>query len=106
MKNLAILKHFKRVGNGEHSTFNIQRSTSNRFRNCGGFTIIEIMTAMAIFMMVVAAIFASWQAIARGSISANRVAAEAQRSRVALRTIEEALGGTRSFVADIEYYTF
>jgi prepilin-type N-terminal cleavage/methylation domain-containing protein len=71
-----------------------------------GFTIIEIMTAMVIFGMVVTAIFASWTAIVRGSASGNRAAATAQRSRVALRTLEEALGATRSFVADVEYYTF
>lgn len=70
------------------------------------FTIIEILTAMAIFGMVVAAIFASWQAIMRGSASGNYAAATAQRSRVALRTLEEALGSTRSFVADVQYYTF
>jgi len=70
-----------------------------------GFTIIEIMTAMAIFAMVMVAIFASWQAITRGSVSANKAVAAAQRSRVAMRTIEEALGGTCSYNADIEYYT-
>jgi type II secretion system protein J len=72
----------------------------------GGFTIIEIMTAMLIFAMVVAAIFASWTAVVRGAASGNRAAATAQRSRVALRTIEEALGSTRSFLADVQYYTF
>lgn len=75
-------------------------------RKTRAFTIIEILTAMAIFGMVVAAIFASWQAIIRGSASGNRAAATAQRSRVALRTIEEALGSTRSFAADVQYYTF
>jgi len=71
-----------------------------------GFTIIEIMTAMMIFGMIVAAIFATWTALAHGSQSGNRAAATAQRSRVALRTIEDALGATRSFVADVQYYTF
>jgi general secretion pathway protein J len=71
-----------------------------------GFTIIEIMTAMVIFGMVVVAIFASWSAIAHGSVSGQRAVANAQRSRVALRTIEEALASTRSFVADVEYYSF
>jgi general secretion pathway protein J len=71
-----------------------------------GFTIIEIMTAMVIFGMVVVAIFASWSAIAHGSVSGNRAAANAQRSRIALRTIEDALGSTRSFVADVQYYSF
>jgi prepilin-type N-terminal cleavage/methylation domain-containing protein len=75
-------------------------------RRARGFTIIEIMTAMAIFGMVVVAIFASWSAIAHGAASGNRAAATAQRSRVALRTIEDALGASRSFVADVQYYTF
>lgn len=64
------------------------------------------MTALAIFCVVVAAIFSAWMAITRGAVSGNRAAATAQRSRVALRTIEQALGSARSFAADIEYYTF
>jgi len=71
-----------------------------------GFTIIEIMVAMTIFGMIVAAIFGSWSAVVHGSVSGNRAAAAAQRSRVALRTIEDALGAARSFAADIQYYTF
>jgi hypothetical protein len=70
------------------------------------FTIIEIMTAMVVFGMIIAAIFETWQAVTRGSVSGNRAAAAVQRSRVAVRTIEEALGSTRSFVADVQYYTF
>jgi type II secretion system protein J len=94
----------------EHRTSNIELRTPNGFRKLRGlregFTIIEIMTAMVIFGMVVVAIFGSWQAIAKGSLSANRAVARAQRSRVALRTIEEALGATRSFAADVKYYSF
>jgi prepilin-type N-terminal cleavage/methylation domain-containing protein len=75
-------------------------------RAARGFTIIEIMTAMMIFGMIVAAIFGTWSALAHGSQSGNRAAATAQRSRVALRTIEDALGATHSFVADVQYYTF
>jgi len=61
---------------------------------------------MVIFGVVVAAIFASWSAIMHGAASGNRAAATAQRSRVALRKLEEALGATRSYVADVQYYTF
>jgi len=71
-----------------------------------GFTIIEIMTAMMIFGMIVAAIFGTWSALAHGSVAGNRAAATAQRSRVALRTMEDALGSARSFVADVQWYTF
>lgn len=85
------------------------------FRKCGwvggskslrGFTIIELITAMIIFLIVVTAIFSTYTAVTRGAMAANRAAIAAQRSRVALRTIEEALGAARSFVADSEYYTF
>jgi prepilin-type N-terminal cleavage/methylation domain-containing protein len=70
------------------------------------FTIIEILTAMAIFGMIVAAIFGAYTAILRGSVSGSRAAMTVQRSRVALRTIQEALGATRSFMADVQNYTF
>jgi type II secretory pathway pseudopilin PulG len=106
MTNLAFLN---RDGNGERArpgrSETRPRQRSKRLRS-RAFTIVEILTAMVIFGMVVAAIFASWQAIVRGSASGNRAAATAQRSRIALRTIEEALGSTRSFVADVQYYTF
>lgn len=70
------------------------------------FTIIEIMTAMMIFGMVVAAIFGAWSALAHGSVAGNRAAAAAQRSRIALRTLDDALQSSRSFAADVQYYTF
>jgi general secretion pathway protein J len=76
------------------------------FRRDRGFTIIELITAMVIFSLVVAAIFSTYIAVTNGAVAANRTAAAAQRSRVALRTLEEALGATRSFTADSQYYTF
>jgi len=72
----------------------------------GGFTIIEIMTAMVIFCMIVAAIFECYTAITNGSVAGSRAAIQAQRSRVALSAIQEALGATRSFAADSQLYTF
>lgn len=82
-------------------------SQRNQFRTVPhGFTIIELITAMFIFGMVVATIFSTYTAVINGSVAANRAAAAAQRSRVALRTLEEALGAVRSFTADYQYYTF
>jgi general secretion pathway protein J len=77
-----------------------------KYARARGFTIIEIMTAMMIFGMIVAAIFATWSAVAHGAVAGNKAAATAQRSRIALRTIEDALGSTRSYLADVDYYTF
>jgi type II secretion system protein J len=75
-------------------------------RAARAFTIIEIMIAMTIFGMIVAAIFSTWSALARGSLAGNRAAAKVQRSRVALQWLEDSLGSARSFVADVQYYTF
>ena len=71
-----------------------------------GFTLIEILVALAIFGLVVAAIYSGWIAILRASKTGLEAAAQAQRERVAIRTIEEALTASRSFAADLQHYGF
>ena len=78
-------------------------------RSRGGlraFTLIEIMVALFLLGLVVAAVYSSWMAIIRGSKVGLKAAAEVQRSRVAMRTLEDALTCARSFTADYEYYGF
>lgn len=70
------------------------------------FTLLEIIVAIAIFGLIVAAIFSSWMAIVRGAETGKRAAAAVQRSRIAVSTLENALMSARSFAADIEYYGF
>jgi type II secretion system protein J len=71
-----------------------------------GFTIIEIMISMAILGMIVAAVYSSWMAIVRGSQTGLKAAAAVQRSRIAVRTLEDALYCARQFAADFQYYGF
>ena len=71
-----------------------------------GLTIIEIMVAMAIFVMIVAAVYSSWMAIVRGAVSGRKAAAAVQRSRIAVRTLEDALTSVRAFASDVQYYSF
>lgn len=71
-----------------------------------GFTLIEILVAMAIFGLVIAAIYSTWILIIRGSKTGLEAAAQAQRERMAVRTVEEALFAVRSFAADLDHYTF
>ncbi|MDX1950933.1 MAG: type II secretion system protein [Verrucomicrobiota bacterium] len=78
----------------------------SRARSCAAFTIIEIMVAIGIFSMVIAAIYSSWTAILRGSRSGLSAAADVQRTRVALRALEEALGSAILYADNSKYYSF
>ncbi len=70
------------------------------------FTLIEVMVAMAIFALVVAAIYSTWLLVVRASLVAQQTAARTQRQRVALRTIEDSLSCIQSYQASIQYYYF
>jgi prepilin-type N-terminal cleavage/methylation domain-containing protein len=70
------------------------------------FTLIEIMVAMAIFSIVIAAIYSTWTLILRASQVGQKTAAQAQRQRIALRTIEDSLTCVQSFQASMSYYGF
>jgi general secretion pathway protein J len=70
------------------------------------FTLVEIMMALAIFGLVLAAIYASWTLIIKSAQLGLEASARIQRERIALRTVEEALGCVRSFEADRQHYGF
>ena len=70
------------------------------------FTLVEIMIALAIFTAVLAAIYSSWMCILRGSRIGLEAAKEAQRSRVAVRTLENSLVSLQMFQANLKYYYF
>jgi prepilin-type N-terminal cleavage/methylation domain-containing protein len=75
-------------------------------RSRRAFTLVEILIAIGIFSMVLAAIYSSWSAILRGRKVGLDAAAAVQRARIAGRTIEECLGSVQSFVANQPYYSF
>jgi general secretion pathway protein J len=70
------------------------------------FTLIEILIAIGIFSMVLAAIYSTWTAILRATKVGQDAAAAVQRARIAGRTIEETLGSVQSFSLNINYYAF
>ena len=72
----------------------------------GAFTLIEIMMAMAIFALVLTAIYAVWTLILKSSRLGMAAAAQVQRERISVRVIEDALISTRSFAADLQHYAF
>jgi prepilin-type N-terminal cleavage/methylation domain-containing protein len=70
------------------------------------FTIMEIMVSMVILGLIVAAVYSSWMAVVRGSQTGLKAAAAVQRSRIAVRTLEDALWCARLFTADPDHYSF
>jgi prepilin-type N-terminal cleavage/methylation domain-containing protein len=70
------------------------------------FTLVEIMIAIAIFSMVLAAIYASWTAILRGASAGQKVAREVQRNRMTMSAVQTALFSVQMFNANISQYWF
>jgi type II secretion system protein J len=68
------------------------------------FTLIEILIAMGILSMVLAAIYTTWTSILRASKVGLDSAASIQRARVAIRTLEESLDSVQSFALNPDYY--
>ena len=90
---------------GPRNLFGSRRSSYVR-RPARAFTLLELMLAMAIFSLVMAAIYSSWMLILRATRTGEAAAAQAQRRRVAVRTIESALTCVQSYQASQQYYTF
>jgi prepilin-type N-terminal cleavage/methylation domain-containing protein len=74
--------------------------------NSRAFTLVEIMVALAIFTMVIGSIYATWALVMRATEVGETTAAQAQRQRVVLRAIGDALMGVESFQASQRYYWF
>jgi type II secretory pathway pseudopilin PulG len=68
--------------------------------------LIEIMVAVTILTLLLAAVYSSWMLILRATKVGREATAQVQRQRMALRTIEDALTCAESFQASIQYYTF
>jgi hypothetical protein len=81
------------------STFSVRR---------GAFTLVEIMVAVTLFMLVMGSVFACWKAIMSGSRVGQSVAASAQRSRAAMRAVEDSLNNLELDASPqtIRYYAF
>ena len=72
------------------------------------FTMVEIMVAIAIFMVMMGSIMACWKVIISGTQVGERAAAMAQRARASMRAIEDSLNNLE-IVSDpnaIRYYAF
>lgn len=79
---------------------------SGRERVVKGFTLLELLLAITVFSMVLAAIYGSYSAILRASRAGLEAASEAQRARMASRSLETALGSAVAFLGNRYLYHF
>ena len=86
-------------------TFKAQNHAGAR-RAATAFTLVEVLLAIGIFSLVIIAIYSSWSAIMRGTRVGLTAAAEVQRTRVAIRSLEEALGAAVMYADNPLYYGF
>lgn len=92
------MKFDRRTGD---RTFWLRRS-----RRSIAFTLVEVMIAMGILGMIMVAIYSCWSAILRGAKAGVNAAADVQRMRIAMRTVEQAFWGVKMFVQNSGYYAF
>lgn len=76
-----------------------------KFRR-SAFTLIEVMVSIAIFAMLIAAVYSTWIVIIKSAQVGQAAAARVQRERIAIRTLEDSLTCIQSFQASMGYYTF
>jgi len=95
-------------GDGDGAAHRPDRSfiASSGFRGQGAFTLLELMVAITIFALVVGTIYCTWMLIVRSAQVGNEAAAQAQRERIAIRTVENSLMCIQSFQASMKYYSF
>ena len=79
-----------------------QRSTPRR----RAFTLIEVMVSIAIFALLVTAVYSTWVLIIKSAQVGAEAAAQVQRERIAIRTLEDSLTCIQSFQASMDYYQF
>lgn len=70
------------------------------------FTIIEVVVATLVLSLILASLYGTWQIILRSTDRALQVTVNAQRSRMAMRVVEEAIGAAQLFQANPAIYSF
>ncbi len=70
------------------------------------FTIIEVVVATLVLSLILVSLYGTWQIILRSTDRALQVTVNAQRARMAVRVVEEAIGAAQLFQANPGMYAF
>src|SRR5580658_6428700 len=75
-------------------------------RVTAAFTLLEIVISISIFTFIMISVIGCWKCIVSGKMIAEDAAAAAQRSRIGMRTLVEALTCTELDAQNIQFYGF
>jgi prepilin-type N-terminal cleavage/methylation domain-containing protein len=70
------------------------------------FTLFEILVAITVFSIVMMGMMATWKCIINGTQTGQAAAAAAQRARISIKTIEDALNNAEVSKANTNFYSF
>ena len=71
-----------------------------------GFTLIEVVVATLVLSLILVSLYGTWQIIIRSTDRALQVTVNAQRARMAVRVVEEAVSAAQMFQANAGMYAF
>ena len=71
-----------------------------------GFTVLEVMVAVLLFAIILTSLYSTWRLIIQSTRAAIRSTTETQRSRMAMRTVEDALASATLFAGNPRLYFF
>jgi len=75
-------------------------------RAAAAFTLLEIVIAISIFTFIMISVIGCWKCIVSGKMIAEDAAAAAQRSRIGIKTVVEALTCAQLSGQNLQFYGF
>lgn len=70
------------------------------------FTLLEVLISISVFTLIMISVMGCWRCIINGKLAGEAAAAAAQRARIGIKTVEEALTCSELSTMNIEYFAF
>src|SRR5277367_195691 len=75
-------------------------------RDVAAFTLLEVVIAITVFTFIMISVLSCWRCVVSGKMIAEEAAASAQRSRIGIRTVVQALTCAQLSTFNIQFYGF
>jgi hypothetical protein len=82
------------------------RTNHSTVRDAAAFTMLEIVVSITVFTFIMVSILGCWKCIVSGKMISEDAAAAAQRARVGVKTVTEALTCAELDTKNMQFYVF